>query len=189
MSLNHEHRAGMGVAASHDQCATRPPWQERWLNRFYCQKSGWVDGTTQFKDMCRKVIPEGARILELGPGPTNEFTRFLATLGEVTGLDVDDKVLANEACSKAVLYDGRNIPFASESFDVVASNYVVEHVEEPRRVVAEVRRVLRPGGVYVFRAPNVWHPVVACSALTPHLVHKYISTWARRLPAEDSVYP
>jgi ArsR family transcriptional regulator len=39
-----------------------------------------------------------------------------------------------------------HLPFSSASFDVVTCNWVVEHLEAPAAVLAEVKRVLRPGG-------------------------------------------
>jgi 2-polyprenyl-3-methyl-5-hydroxy-6-metoxy-1,4-benzoquinol methylase len=44
--------------------------------------------------------------------------------------------------------------FVPESFDVVCLGDVIEHVPSPRRVCAEVHRILRPGGVIVLRTPN-----------------------------------
>ena len=48
-----------------------------------------------------------------------------------------------------VLCDGHNLPFEGESFDVVLSSQVLEHLQEPWVAVAEIERVLRPAGVFV----------------------------------------
>ena len=55
------------------------------------------------------------------------------------------------------------LPYADESFDAVVSNQVLEHVLDIDRFVAELRRVLRPGGVAVVSTENLasWHNVVA----------------------------
>jgi len=52
-------------------------------------------------------------------------------------------------------YDGVNLPYANESFDIVYSRQVFEHVRHPDLVVREVRRVLRPGGVFVGSLSNL----------------------------------
>lgn len=55
------------------------------------------------------------------------------------------------------------LPFEDESFDVVVSNQVIEHLSDTDRFVSELRRVLRPGGLAVTSTENLasWHNVVA----------------------------
>ena len=56
---------------------------------------------------------------------------------------------------------GEKLPFADNSFDIVASYQVLEHVQDPAQVMAEVARVLKPGGVFHFSTPNYlafWEP-------------------------------
>ncbi len=159
-------------------------WQERYLRRFYDRSRGWRDGTEEFHDLCASVAPPGARILEIGSGPSNPTSRFLRTLGELHGLDPDPAVHENDALTSASVLRGHRFPFADASFDVAVSNYVVEHVADPQRHLSEVRRVLRPGGAYVLRLPNLYHYVVAVSALTPHAVHLRLANRLRGLPVE-----
>ncbi len=52
------------------------------------------------------------------------------------------------------LYDGRNIPFDNQSFDVVVSFQVIEHLEDTAPYLTEIARVLRPSGVALFTTPN-----------------------------------
>jgi ubiquinone/menaquinone biosynthesis C-methylase UbiE len=56
---------------------------------------------------------------------------------------------------------GEKLPFPDNSFDIVASYQVLEHVQDPAQVMAEVARVLKPGGVVHFSTPNYmgfWEP-------------------------------
>jgi len=48
------------------------------------------------------------------------------------------------------------LPFADGSFDTVFSSQVLEHVPEPERMLAEMTRVLRPGGCLIVTAPHMW---------------------------------
>jgi hypothetical protein len=61
----------------------RTSWQQRYLRRFYNPERGWVDGTTEFHELCASTIPRGARILEVGAGPSNETSDFVGGLGEL----------------------------------------------------------------------------------------------------------
>lgn len=53
-------------------------------------------------------------------------------------------------------YDGRVLPFPEKSFDGVISTQVLEHVSDPRNLLAEMYRVIKPGGGLVLSLPFVW---------------------------------
>lgn len=147
----------------------------------YYPKDRYEGGTIPFFRLCAKEIPSGSRILEIGAGPGNEFSEFLSQRGTVTGLDVDPEVQANPWVSEAVVFDGREIPFADSSFDVCCSNWVLEHVQDPAAHFREVARVLRPGGVYCFRTPNLYHYVSMGAKLLPYFMHLNLANRMRAL--------
>lgn len=165
-------------------------WQERYKHQFYVSKAGWLDGTEEFHQLCRAKIRPGSVILELGAGPTNPTSSFLATLGEVHGADPDPDVAKNEALASAKVIENDRLPFADGSFDACVSNYVLEHVADPTAHFAEAARVLRPGGVYLFRAPNRYHYVSLVSRLTSHWFHVLVANRLRNLgPGAHDPYP
>ncbi len=51
---------------------------------------------------------------------------------------------------------GEQIPFAGGTFDVVLCTQVLEYVEDPREVIAEIHRVLKPGGALLLSVPAVF---------------------------------
>jgi SAM-dependent methyltransferase len=159
-------------------------WQQAYMQRFYSPARGWVDGTTEFHELCRVSIPRGSSILEIGAGGTNPTSNFLASLGDVHGLDPDPHVGDNTALSDATVLDSPSFPFAEGSFDACVTNYVLEHVEDAMSHLMEVARVLRPGGVYVFRTPNRLHYVSLAAWLLPHWVHETVANRLRNLPAD-----
>ena len=139
-------------------------WQERWVDKYYDRSKGWVDGTTQFHELCRVNIPLGARICEIGAGPSNQTSCFLATIGEVHGVDIDDAVRANDALASAHVVTDDRFPFDDESMDACVSNYVIEHVENPDRHLREVFRILkRGGGIHLSRAQSIPLCVSRCA--------------------------
>lgn len=163
-------------------------WQERWVDRYYDRSQGWVDGTTQFHELCRANIPGGAGICEIGPGPSNQTSRFLATIGELHGVDIDDAILTNNVLASAHVVTSDRFPFDDESMDACVSDYVIEHVENPDRHLREVSRILKWGGIYIFRAPNRYHYVSLVARHTPHWFHELVSNKLRNLD-EDAHAP
>jgi SAM-dependent methyltransferase len=87
-------------------------------------------------------------VLDLGCGPGGSRDVFRARHRGVrwTGLDVPGSPSPPPPGPDIRLYDGERIPFADGTFDVVFCKQVLEHVEDPRRVLAEVARVLAPSG-------------------------------------------
>jgi SAM-dependent methyltransferase len=159
-------------------------WQERYTARFYRVDQGWVDGTTEFHALCKAAIPQGGKILEIGPGPSNPTSRYLATLGELHGLDPDPDSMRNDSLKSASLLTSDRFPFEDGAFNACVSNYVVEHVADPQAHLREVKRVLSPGGAYVVRTPNLYHYVALVGSVTPHWFHKLVANRLRGLSAE-----
>jgi SAM-dependent methyltransferase len=141
----------------------------------YYPKSRFEGGTLPFFRLCRENIFPGSQLLEIGAGPTNACSEILSAIGNVTGIDIDPDVQSNKFLSRAVVYDGRMMPFKDGSFDACVSNWVLEHVEHPVEHFREVARVLRPGGVYCARTPNLYHFVTMTSHMMPHAVHLLVA--------------
>jgi SAM-dependent methyltransferase len=120
----------------------------------------------------------------VGAGPTNRTSAFLASLGELDGLDISDEVKGNEYLRQCFVIEDDRFPIADASYDLVVSDYVAEHVKRPATHLAEIARVLRPGGCYAFRTPNRFHYVALAAQITPFSVHALIANRLRGLPAE-----
>jgi SAM-dependent methyltransferase len=91
---------------------------------------------------------EGARVLDLGCGP-GWYAPLLAEAGaDVVAADHDPAMVARAAAHapQAVVADARRTPFENASFDGVLCSNLLEHTPEPEAVIAEIERVLRPGG-------------------------------------------
>jgi SAM-dependent methyltransferase len=159
-------------------------WQQRYRRLFYEGRPGWIDGTEEFHRLCTAAVGNAKRILEIGAGPSNPTSRFLATLAELHGLDPDVAVRENDALTTATVLEGSEFPFPRASFDSCVSNYVLEHVTNPVGHLREVARVLRPGGTYIFRTPNCYHYVALVARATPHWFHMLVANRLRNSPME-----
>jgi ubiquinone/menaquinone biosynthesis C-methylase UbiE len=80
---------------------------------------------------------------------------LIPTGGITVGLDYDLPSLMNHrSISLRVRGDIVKLPFRDSSFDLVTANMVVEHLENPAEQFAEVARILKPGGTFLFHTPN-----------------------------------
>lgn len=66
---------------------------------------------------------------------------------------------------------GVGLPFRSQSFDLVISRSVLEHLETPDAVFVEINRVLRPRGHFIFLTPNAWDYVSLMGKIVPYQWH------------------
>jgi 2-polyprenyl-3-methyl-5-hydroxy-6-metoxy-1,4-benzoquinol methylase len=94
------------------------------------------------------------RILDVGCGAGN-MAHHLAAYGQVVGVDPYPKPLevARQRGLDVRQGSATDLPFASQSFDLVALLDTVEHVADETAVFAECRRVLRPGGKLLVTVP------------------------------------
>ncbi|MEO7067477.1 MAG: class I SAM-dependent methyltransferase [Rhodanobacter sp.] len=105
--------------------------------------------------------PQPIRMLEVGTGSggiANYFGTHPQLRCEVDAVDVCDNRAITDGYRYQQVHDTQ-LPFADQSFDVVLTNHVIEHVgnERAQRAhLAELRRVLRPGGVGYLAVPNRW---------------------------------
>ena len=91
------------------------------------------------------------RVMDLGCGAGDSVDLFRTVVPEVSwvGVDIDDSPEVagrTRADAEFVTFDGRSLPFDDAGFELVYCKQVLEHVEHPRELLAEVARVLHPGG-------------------------------------------
>jgi SAM-dependent methyltransferase len=104
----------------------------------------------------------GRSVLEVGCGAGVDLARFAKGGAHVTGVDLASSAIdlarANFAQQglegRFDVADGERMPFADDSFDFVFAHGVVQYTAHPDRLVAECRRVLKPGGEAVFQVYN-----------------------------------
>lgn len=115
-----------------------------------------------------KKLPEKAAVLDLACG-TGDLTKALSEKGcQVTGLDISSEMMAigREKCRylspkpNFVLGSAEQIPFPDDTFDAVTIAFGLRNFDHRARCLAEIRRVLKPGGqlaVLEFAVPRNRH--------------------------------
>src|ERR687897_2844679 len=122
------------------------------------------------------TAPDGARVLEVGCGPGHLSIRLARQHGlDTTGLDLDPAMIERARANAGragqgfgplpsfLVGDVASMPFPEGSFDLVVSTFSMHHWADPAAGLAEIDRVLRPGGrafVWDFRPGAV--PLHGC---------------------------
>lgn len=106
-------------------------------------------------------MPPGASVLDLGCGEGYGPARLATRAEHVVATDVAFDAVAHAARKYVrsnlsfAASDATQLPFAHDVFDVVCSLQVIEHFTDTERHLAEVFRVLKPGGFYYVTTPNI----------------------------------
>jgi SAM-dependent methyltransferase len=103
---------------------------------------------------------EGRRCLELGCGTglTSYFLRQRGGTWTSCDFERDHVRSARQLVGERVVHiDERSLPFPTASFDVVVAINFLEHIQDDDRFFAEMVRVLKPGGEFLFMAPKGEH--------------------------------
>lgn len=121
------------------------------------------------KKLSHQYIKPSDKVLDIGPGQ-GEILHLLRTLYgnhvELYALDRHDEVLnnlpENTHLTKMNLWDLLNyeqglqrIPFPDKTFDAIIFTEIIEHVIFPQILLAEVSRILKPGGFLILTTPNI----------------------------------
>jgi len=128
--------------------------------------------------ICPRV--RGARVtLDLGAGrrDVRHFWELegqaIDTKGVLIAVDLDVERLGMNPNGLKVAADGCSLPFRGSSIDLIVTLSMMEHLERPAAVLAEVGRVLKRGGAMVFATPQRFSYISIVAAMTPLRFHHW----------------
>ncbi|CAB4538388.1 unannotated protein [freshwater metagenome] len=126
---------------------------------------------------------DGLRVLDLGCGPGSYSAELERAGAKVVSVEIDlNELLRSTAqLQRPIVSDGTCLAFADDSFDAIVCSNVLEHTPSPEGVLAELQRVLVPGGwAYVswtnWYSPWGGHAVAPLHYLGPE---RSIRVWRR----------
>lgn len=150
----HEPCGTRGVVALDRHSFFRAVEAERYAFEPYIERfAGFSDGL-------------GARVLEIGVGAGSDYASWLRAGAKAVGIDLTQAAVALtrehaevEGLTPVLARtDCERLPFRSQTFDTVYSYGVIHHSPDTRAAVAEIHRVLKPGGtakVMIYHAPSI----------------------------------
>jgi SAM-dependent methyltransferase len=124
-------------------------WYHIFLQPFFLIRKGIKDKI----EVLAKSL--SGRILDFGCG-AKPYAPYFTNAGEYIGLDIEQSGHTHLNEHIDVFYDGKTIPFGENQFDAVFSSEVFEHVFNIDEVLAEIYRVLKPGGKLLITCPFAW---------------------------------
>jgi ubiquinone biosynthesis O-methyltransferase len=152
----------------------RPPAKRNDLS-IYGASADWWSSKTPWLRTLQNLVParfaffdpivgdwRGAAVLDLGCGGGFMAVALAERGAKVTGIDPSESAVGaarrhakeNGLDINYQISGGESLPFADGAFDIVVCVDVLEHVEDLQRVLSEVRRVLRPDGIFLFDTIN-----------------------------------
>jgi SAM-dependent methyltransferase len=146
----------------HDAKITQHPVGSRGffddLDRYHFEKLHYLLQLVQFDGY------RGKTVLDVGCGAGVDLARFAGGGADVTGVDLAASVIELARTNFAQqglpgrfqVADAEQLPFPDNSFDLVYGHGVVQYTPNPKRMLDECRRVLKPGGEAIFQVYNRW---------------------------------
>jgi len=161
------------------------PSAEKWRQRLFGDDE---HPYRTFEREVERVLPPGGTLVDAGCGRTAPVLRkFRDRAGRCIGIDLED---FTEQIPGIELKRGdlarTGLPDAS--VDVIMGRSVMEHVTEPELVYAEMHRVLKPGGRFVFLTASLWDYASLIAKAVPNRLHPWVVARTEGR-AEADVFP
>jgi ubiquinone/menaquinone biosynthesis C-methylase UbiE len=120
-------------------------------------------------------------LLDVGPAEGKVLSRIQDAFPELRciGLEYSQELI--DACTDSRLHmiqgDALTPPFPDASFDIVTATAFIEHVADPQKLLKEIHRVLRPGGIVILTTPQpVFERIAVAIGHLPHEDHQETMT-------------
>ncbi len=120
---------------------------------------------------------------------TAEQSEMIGRSKQLVGIDLDRPSLTrHEGLRHRVEGNLERLPFRDGAFDLVTANMVVEHWLDVHKILQEIRRVLKPGGLFIFHTPNFLNPMIFTASLVPQAMKNRLVWFFEEREGED-VFP
>jgi SAM-dependent methyltransferase len=163
--------------------------QEQTRTRYKRIKPGYRPALEVYRGIASSLVNGETLLLDAGCGEAGLVEDYRQQARLVVGVDRYLRPIRQTIQIENVA-EGRlsALPFGAASFHLVMCSWVLEHLEQPEIVLAEVARVLKPGGYFLFITPNALNYLIWARRLVPNRVSKPVVN-AIYDRGEDYVFP
>jgi SAM-dependent methyltransferase len=138
------------------------------IDRYY---GSVLIGERALETTIREFLPPAAtRMLDAGCGDDAPFTRKFSRETSIVGIDLCQGLPRDLS---VVCGDLSRLPFVDEAFSIVFSRSVFEHLVQPEKVMDEIHRSLKPGGICLILTPNRYDYSSVIARFTPQRFHSW----------------
>lgn len=115
----------------------------------------------RIRKICKLPIRGISRILDVGCGDGKYVLAFKESFGakEAYGIDIGEKAILNGSASGIIMssvdLNQKELPYENDYFDFVFAGEIIEHLMSPDNILSEVKRVLKPDGMFAITTPNI----------------------------------
>lgn len=158
-----------------------------------------VDGTIAFYLRINALLSPESVVADIGcgrgkcnedPVPVRRNLRILkGKCLKVIGLDVDTIAQSNPNIDAFYLIENDNWPIGDNSVDLCVCDSALEHIPNPEKFFSECSRILKPGGYFCARTPNVCSFFGLASIVIPNKWHQRVLEWVQKNRKSEDVFP
>ncbi len=141
-----------------------------------------------FLDQLGPVLHRSATLLDAGCGKGRgtpaDYRKYVRS---AVGLDLSlEDLQQNSTVHSWVQGDVQLFPFRDRVFDIVVSQWCIEHLKHPGLFFSEMSRILKPSGHFVFCTPNMYNYITCLSRITPLSIHKFFNKLLLHIDESDT---
>ena len=135
-------------------------------------------------------ITSNMMVLDMGAGKKSMLSLFIGRKITIVGLDASHEALKkNKSLSYGVCGDAQRLPFKTGAFDLIVSQWLLEHLPAPVFFFKEASRCMRKGGSFVVVSNSLFCPLMAFNALMPRKIRDGIKRRFLPKEVEEDTFP
>jgi len=157
------------------------------------------DGTIDFYSRINCLINNDSEVLDFGAGRGawsedeilfRKKTRNLkGKVKKVYACDVDKAVYLNKNVDEILTMEDGKVQAHGESMDIIIADYVLEHIENPKKFFNEIDRLLKPGGWFCARTPHKYNLISLFAMLIKNNSHSFFLKYVQPDRKEIDIFP